>query len=562
MGKLSFGSAAESDGGGYRASASIIELRPVQDGSWPDRPLPLVVDKPRLPRHARRALGVAIASGLLGLGAMGVAIGRGESPFAPTARPACGSAVDAALADDDLERARTQASGCADPLARAHLAWADGDFKGAASSFADARRRAPERVPTVSEIEAVALAGEERKASELTLRLAGALYPGPSTPERERLECVAWAFARRTGDAAALEALISHHGRGAGCAILGREFGHDTWLDPLPLGVQSRGEHAVFARLDDERLHQFLTPGDMSYDSAALYPDAWFARYHPHALDQTVLAAARARKWPDDATTALGARAEAVSLRNVASYDLELAIFLALMGRPWTEVNAHLEGVRASDVFEEANAAKIQEGFIQFASHQIGDDGWEARSHADRRQALHAGAAAAAMLAGDPAPERWLVDAQPFMGSLVEHHLALVRAPDRTEIDIAGRYPHGWPHHDLFEAAELGPAAVAEALAKSRVVNPSIVRELVARTKRGPGDLVEWVSHRFPAPCWDCGLSALAAHVGVRLLDARAVGAESVARSLEPIADRLVAAVLRRDIAPELFVLELDPAQR
>jgi hypothetical protein len=351
-----------------------------------------------------------------------------------------------------------------------------------------------------------------------------------------------------------------------GCAIVARDLGYDCSYDGYRNGgFALNEEREFFDRLDDERYRYYSYPADMNYDTAALYADGWISVQHPYALDATVLGLADSapdehRGYADD----LAARAEAVALVNRASYGVELALFLAYMGRPLSEVDRQLERVTASDLEETAHAAAIREGFLHFAGPRESQDEREGeiRSHMDRRQALHAGAGAAAMLAGDPQPERWLADGQPFMSGIIRHHMALVRSPEQTSIDIEGRYSFAWPHHDLFESAARGTRDLGDALAKTRVVNPAVIRELVARRKGDDPALADWVEHHFPAPCWDCGLTALAANVGARLLDARSVGDERFAHALELIANRIVEGVMKRGVAAELFVLEREPARK
>jgi hypothetical protein len=358
-----------------------------------------------------------------------------------------------------------------------------------------------------------------------------------------------------------MSAELERNVRAPGCGIIKQDLSRS----PFAVSAGSWDEQGFSRRLVLEATGIVGSPTElpnMSYDSAALYPDGWVLS-KPYAIDVKVLRTSPKldrRGWPVDA----GVRGEAEELLVRATYDVELAIFLAYMGRPPAEIGPHLEGVRASDTFEEQNREAIHRGFVGGSSGELGEA--EERSHDDKRQSLHAGAGAAAMLAGDPAAEKWLTGGQPFMSSIVRHHLLLVASPRATPLDIEPEGGHTWghytwPHHDLFAKADESPETLGDALANARLTNPTILRELAARTGQTTR-LHDWVEHRFPAPCWDCGAFALAANVGARLLAARSVRDEALARALEPVADRLIEVILKRDGAPELFVLERDPARR
>jgi hypothetical protein len=195
-GALSFGAEPPTEAG-YRQSTRTFELRPIPDPTWPERPISLVANKPR-GRRLRTAFAVAatISAAAAAAGSLEVELGRGVGSFGRGGRPSCAFSIEADLAANDVERAAAKVSRCDDPLARATVAWAQAEFSEAARAFEAARRADPGKAPSISEIQSYALAGSEHTAREASTRLANARYPGPTTPEKARLECVAAGFAQ------------------------------------------------------------------------------------------------------------------------------------------------------------------------------------------------------------------------------------------------------------------------------------------------------------------------------------------------------------------------------
>ena len=73
---------------------------------------------------------------------------------------------------------------------------------------------------------------------------------------------------------------------------------------------------------------------------------------------------------------------------------------------------------------------------------------------------------------------------------------------------------------------------------------------------RGQDALRAWVRERYPQPCWTCGITELAAHVGDRRLAARALGERELDEKLAPAARALLAAKLDPQVSAILMHIE------
>jgi hypothetical protein len=421
------------------------------------------------------------------------------------------------------------ATPCDDPRTAARAHWVLGAFKEASDAWLAAREREPALEPTVSEAQAHSFAGRPLAARDVVRLMSERWYRGPQSPEKLGLECIANAFGRRGGDEAAARALDAAPRSIPECASVAGDFGY-----------QKPGAHAEL--IDGEPLRR---PGDVEFHDpygVIQYPSAW-AHLHPLALEASVLRqlTAPGRGGPE----AIEWDGDKIGYGHHAA---ELAAFLAIMGER-ERARGYL------DLLDRIDRAK--------PPYPTNRDEFPDIVQADAfrwAKVMAVAAGAAALLSDDARARRYLPRAEAHAKGVVEHHLILVHdgEKDPTFAPLGGSFGGlWWPHEGLFAAASRGDGAeLAGKLTADKATGRAVFAEVLPRIHARREALTEWARARFPAPCWTCGLFAVAENAGDRREIARLLGDTALEAKTAAVAQRYVEAILQRDGAPELAELE------
>ncbi|MCA9625678.1 MAG: hypothetical protein KC731_41940, partial [Myxococcales bacterium] len=397
------------------------------------------------------------------------------------------------------------------------------DFKHAATSYLEARDADPDLAPTVSEVEALAIAGYHHSAAEVVRFMARTWYTAPKSAERDRLVCIADALDARSGPAAAdaLEAFAERQqsdATPAECAYLYADLESDEEerLHRLQGGyafADTDLRQLLIAEVtNDDYAFPHITEG---YPLSAMTdPQPWI-HLRPIALEMAILGRIDDIRLTHERREAL------------AGYAAEVALFHAFMG----------EREKALD------ALAPMERFV-------GD--------AERRPFVLG--AIAALHVGDVYRAEQLMD----WGREDSHAIAKLRQVVKTmqrerEVDFAHEIDtEPWsPNVDLFTAGKTGDGAkVALALRDFNTMGRQALPRIVPHLTRGHAALREWANDAFPGPCRSCGLSALAEHAGARREAARVIQDDTLYARMSERTQRILEGMLRRDLALVFLLLE------
>jgi hypothetical protein len=405
---------------------------------------------------------------------------------------------------------------CDDPLANARDAFARGDFAQAHRRFAEAReadvRRHPpdlRRAPTVAEIQSAALGRDFGAASALTVQLANAWYPGPEASERQRLLCVADAYASRVAGARASSVA------GIPVGVLKKPRRADGWCNYLAADLAMDREARMWRlQCDDddydtrrllfveagERGAYFAGSGETSksyvedYPLGALYdPSAWIAKRHIE-LEGSI-------------ATASDAGGGAVAYELLA----QAALFRAVVG--------------------ERDAARR---FLVRLDKPGGD-----------RTSYILGAIAAVYI-GDPRQvERMLELGQNdsnSVGVIRRSVLPLLRA-EPTAVDVA---TEPWNAAILTALGAHDAEALAKAFADGRTHRYEALRVRATFTSAELAPLRKWLREKFPVPAWNHGVWAVGLRLADQLALAEAFDDAELCRLLRPRVAAFAAAIAAR----------------
>jgi hypothetical protein len=391
------------------------------------------------------------------------------------------------------------------------------DFEGASHAYREARAADPDLEPTVTEVEAHALAGDAARAAEVVDVMARTWYRGPDTVERRRLVCIADAFAARADPAAQARLQATYDARAIwpsrpelDCALLLADL--KSGRDERMWALQTDDDKRALRRLlfveggggTDYQNGAFLF--DDRYPLPAMTDPQGFLRGRALALEKEV-----AERLPGT-----GAGAESAA---------EVALFHAFMGDP------------------ERAGAMLQ---------RIPDQG--------HGRSTYVVAAIAAAHAGDyPGAARFLrlgASDSNAVASIAQSIRMLRGEPLAGYPDIMSA--ETWsPNRELFAAGYGGDGeALATELDRLHTDGRVTVLRLLPRVTRGRDALSRWLDERYVAPCATCGLSALAMSTGTRFVLARAVGDRPLEERLAPLARKLEDAALDRKWALPFLLLE------
>lgn len=327
----------------------------------------------------------------------------------------------------------------------------------------------------------------------------------------------------------------------------------DRPMTCTPILAEVVGDHGPLDRVIDATLHDGAAPGYFnSYLAALLAAERSGELDHPlllHVLDARYppLAVQKPSAWalhhPMALSTSLLRRTKVQpgnAQRVAAAFAAQKALFDAYLG----------EGDLAMAALMEVTA---------FARSPL--------TRPKREGHILLVGAAAALLVPDVQTARVLLDAlgpeDPRAAAFRRRLETAVDAPNVAYQQLAILEAHR-PSGSLWQTAEIG-----NAIASGNAVQAAPIAEIhgfvpYAREHLKRSDeLVGWTNVEFVPLCETCGLRALAEHLAARRLLANAVAAPAAPRLAEP-ARRVHAAMLRRDVAVPLYLLErlveADPA--
>jgi hypothetical protein len=516
--------ADERDERTYRQDASAYCLRPPHDPEW--RSHPVVLAYAAAPRGAETT-GWAVASGvtLAALFALSLAEPAPPDGVAQAAAPdPCIAELRSDL-DRDASQVARQLYGCSDPLLAAETHWSLASFDDAAKAYLEARQRDPSLTPTISEIEALALAGYLGNAADVVRNMARSWYAAPKSVERDRLVCIADALDARGGPGQE-DAVAALRARQAGAASQPSDCIY-LWGD-LAIDEEDRDKRLQHGGpWTDFELRQLLlaeldTGGFLGYPTVLEgYPlsamtdlRAW-VHLRPIALEESIL------ERRHDVELDGGRRAA------LAEYAAEVAMFYAYMG-------------------EHERARHALDPLIGFADQAP-------------RQPFVLGAIAALHI-GDLERADKLMDAGKDDSHAIAKLRRVVATMRRTgRVDFAHEIEtEPWsPNVELFRAGRTGDGAVvAQTLRRLGITGRQALPRIAPHLQMGKPLLRQWVNEAFPGFCRSCGLSALAEHSAARREAARVLDDDVLYRRMSARTQRALAAMLRRDLTFVFLLLE------
>jgi len=496
-------------GAGYREVARVFRLV----GSPDAPPVIVAVRGPARPRVGWPVFAAAMAVFSLVMVAM-VALSPVAKPmgpgWSPLPRSACGAAIDARLAGGDLPGADRAAASCDDPLARAHAAFARGDFANAHREFVAARAAAPNSVPTVPEIQTASLAGDFAGAATLTDALANAWYRGPRTREQRRLACVVDAFASRAKGARVGDLVQPGHGR------------NESWCNFLAADLESDLE---------ARSAALQGPDDVQDTRRLLYVEAgergdWFLG-RPWTEGQ--YAQTYIREYP------IGALYDPILWLSHGRVELERSIASRIdPTSPLAHEMAAQAALFAAITASPGDARRFLDGLA---------------TPGGTRTPYIVGAIAALYI-GDRALAEKLLD----LGSEDSHAVGIIRRTALPALSGGAGAPlfprdeEPW-NADVFRAIATGSGASVAAVLR-REGKPHLFELLRAKRVLAPaelGPLRAWLRGSYPAPDWTHGLLAVGLALGGRLVAAELLEDAETSALLRPRVAAFARALTERD---------------
>lgn len=499
---------------------------------------PAVALRPAIVRVARMTITMSVAFALIP--AVAVMLLQWHSMHAEIAsRNACLRTLETARDEHRPWDAADAAADCGTRETEAHIAWHNAELVNAARHYRRRRADWAELDNHASNAASQIVAGHYDEAARIANRMA------MTGPNAEALRCLAaglllmhepspWAheelsegaareqhaldrttddtpivctplLADLTGDTSALHEQVR-------ASIDGAAPGYfNTYLAALLAAERGEGlAHPLIQLITDAR-HPPL---------AVQKPRDW-ALTHPIALSSTLLRSQR----PETAA----------ELRTAAAFAAQQALFDAYMGESELAVTAlhHVKQLAdtqgdtlardaSGDVLIIGAAAAILARDLGMAESLLG----KIRDGDDRVTALRTRLA----LRGAPQPQS---------------HFTFLAEQERWLKGSA-----------LWRAAERGEASlVASALSKGSISSVHGFFPYIALHLRDDGSLRDWLADDFFPLCETCGLGALAEHIASRRVAAMTLDDPMASRLAEP-ARRLHGAMLRRDIALPLYLLE------
>jgi hypothetical protein len=483
--------------GGYRAPLRGYRLVPEDGRGGVGGSIPIAAAL--APRHPRqRGLGAWVGIGLLAGLAFG-AVGGGVGRLRSRVPPACEATVEDMLKASRFEDALSIPCRAPHLEARAYVGL--GRIPEASAAWWAARAEGRAVAPSVSEVQAHALAGHPDRAAlvvEEEIR-----HWTPRSPRVEDLSCFGDAFALRAGDAGGRAAPECQ------AVLAGKDDGFRALSDAARSG----------------------TPGDFTCEgpSGLLYGGVASTRFDRLALEQSIL---RGVDRPAREALSIASKSDRIAYGERAT---ELAIFFAGMGER-EEARALL------DLFDRIARAEPPGPSAGECGRATGPAWFHVVTDA---------AIAAEILGDDERVARYV--APSYYGATVENHWTLIR--DGRADPYARRLMPG--DIRLFGVASDGDgAALAKALDEQGIPTPTVFAEILPRIRARKEALHAWAVSRLPDLCLTCGIFTLAAQVGDRREIARLLGEQELEARFATLAHALVEILLQQPDPRELLAFE------
>jgi hypothetical protein len=455
-------------------------------------------------------------------------------------RGSCNDAVEALIARPDPAARRDAlalATRCQLPERAAESAWIDGDFARASASWSASPHRG---YASTSEVAAHMLAGDFRAAATATGRLTrvndGRWSRGDADAREQGLGCLeryllARAGARYAREAAAWDDPVASWE----CSLLHRDLEPAATRRPVDAGSGSRlstvGASGAYDQLSALQLLLELETEPRKTDGLWVYYDVselavdgrLVAMSRPVALERAMLESPRASE--------LHPRVRIQLARSVAAFESFFGDDAAARHR--------IDGV-LDDLRDHTGA-----------STPASDA--DARNYGNDSGA--GDAAAIALLAGD----RSRVAALAPASSMVQR-LALGQEDFRRYDGVPWWYP---PPQTWTLAARGDATSLARELRTSDPSDGHAALFFFGERLASHVALRDWLHWAAPVPCRTCGIRAMAPAASFRRRSATALGDRELAADAAAIETRFREALLRRDVAVPLAILEiLNPETR
>lgn len=461
--------------------------------------------------------------------------------------PACRSTVLAKLERYEVAEPARVTEGCEDPFARAMAHFAAGDFATASARFRSAALADRALVPSLAELEAHLFVHAFDAAAETVRRMLEQFYPGPSTAEKRRLECV-------------LGILEARHERGhAGAG--------ETAIDPRPRFVKVC-DVRPFLKVARELDSNGQYGGEDDWPRATYRQDA---RYDAVGTPYTAVVAMRTRlaarpvalerdlldrRIVRDARGGFASDVErlfpveAGALHPLlATFAAELTLFYAYAGFPeraeryWPFLDHVAKLVETSKTFRKPFDTS------EYEKKRLEDDS----THLTFVMSI---AGAAALYAGDrPRTDRYAKLADPYTGEATRQMARYLRHEAGAEEPVVDR---DWTDHKaVFAARGGGAAAIAGVLKEQRSTGRDTLSRVVPLREADRAPLVAWLRSRdYPSACPTCGASTYLGDLSDRRDAARLLGDTAERDRLHDAAERFTTALTDPEIGFELDEVE------